>query len=82
MLKMFEESPDLKHYTEKYRDGSVRYFKPIVVQELCLTCHGNKESFSPELKTALKEKYPDDKAVDYRPGDLRGMWSVTFRPGK
>ncbi len=82
VLKLFEQQPDLKQHAEKYRDGRVRYYKPIIVQELCLTCHGNTESFSSELKTTIKEKYPKDQAINYKPGDLRGMWSVTFLPGK
>jgi hypothetical protein len=54
----------------------MRYFKPIVVQPLCLRCHGEPASFEPEARARLAELYPDDEAVGYREGDLRGAVSV------
>ena len=58
-------------------DGrELRYFKPIVVQPLCLRCHGERESLEPEVRARLAQLYPDDEAVGYREGDLRGAVSV------
>lgn len=54
----------------------LRYFKPIVVQPLCLRCHGELASLEPEVRARLAELYPDDEAVGYREGDLRGAVSV------
>jgi hypothetical protein len=54
----------------------LRYFKPIVVQPLCLRCHGEPASLEPEVRARLAELYPDDQAVGYREGDLRGAVSV------
>lgn len=53
-----------------------RYMKPIFIQGPCLTCHGSDNMISSEVKDLLKEKYPDDKATGYKPGDLRGAISV------
>lgn len=53
-----------------------RYMQPIFIQGPCLTCHGGENMISSEVKNLLKEKYPDDKATDYKPGDLRGAISI------
>lgn len=55
---------------------SVRYLKPIIIQSLCLNCHGNTEAMLPEVKTIIKKKYPNDKATEYQIDDLRGAVSI------
>lgn len=49
-----------------------RYTMPIYVEEACLSCHGAKEKRPPFIAA----KYPDDKAFDFKVGDLRGIISV------
>lgn len=53
------------------RVGLVR---PIGTIKLCLTCHGAAESLDPKVKDALAESYPEDAAVGFEPGDLRGLF--------
>ncbi len=60
--------------TELQRE--LRYLKPIVVQPVCLECHGDPATFGPELGSLLAERYPEDEAVGYAAGDLRGGISV------
>ncbi len=48
------------------------FAKPIVLQPMCVACHGSVEQISPEVKAKLSELYPNDKAVNYQPGQLRG----------
>ena len=48
------------------------FAKPIVLQPMCVACHGGPEQISPEVKSKLSELYPNDKAVNYQPGQLRG----------
>lgn len=62
----------------KERGGSrhLRYMKPIVVQAMCLNCHGAPEQIAPEVKTILGARYPRDLATGYVAGDLRGAVSV------
>ena len=55
-------------------DDSWVVVAPILTQPLCLTCHGDPATFSPELKKALKESYPDDQATGFAAGDLRGVF--------
>ncbi len=57
-------------------DGQVRYYKPIVVADFCMACHGPRESLDPAVRQALDARYPDDQATGYRPGDFRGVIRV------
>ena len=52
-----------------------RYMRPIFVEEACLSCHGAKE----KRPGFIVEKYPNDKAFDFKKGDLRGMIEVMFQ---
>lgn len=61
---------------ETDKNGTV-FYAPIIVQDMCLKCHGDKENIS--IYDLIKEKYPEDLATGYKQGDLRGMWSVTFK---
>jgi hypothetical protein len=63
-------------------DGRDAYYKPIVINnEACLKCHGGLDVNSP-LAKAIKTTYPEDKAIGYKMGDLRGMVVVTFPKDK
>ena len=55
---------------------SYRYMRALPVQELCLNCHGLPERLTPAVKDRLKTLYPDDKAVGYRPGEVRGAMTI------
>ncbi len=60
---------------EKY----VRYFKPLIVQPMCLNCHGTDEFLKQEIKEFLRKTYPKDKATGYQAGDFRGAVSVKIK---
>lgn len=57
-------------------DGPARFYKPLVIQEVCLTCHGDPAGFPPALTEALASRYPGDRATGYALGDLRGVIRV------
>ena len=40
------------------------------VQPVCLTCHGKR--LAGDVRTAIAEHYPDDRATGYALGDVRG----------
>lgn len=52
-----------------------RYMKAIPIDSVCMACHG--EAISEDVQSALAEKYPQDAATDYKPGDLRGAFTIT-----
>ncbi len=54
----------------------LRYMKPILVQAMCLTCHGPAERIPQEVRAILGTRYPKDLATGYAAGDLRGAVSV------
>jgi hypothetical protein len=54
----------------------LRYMKPIFIQAECLNCHGSETDIQKETRELIAEKYPNDKAIDYKLGDLRGAVSV------
>lgn len=54
----------------------LRYLKPIVIGKMCLQCHGEPTQIAPEIRELLKRQYPEDLAIGYREGDLRGAVSV------
>jgi hypothetical protein len=60
-------------------DGSKEFHfaKPILMQPMCLGCHGNSEQISAEVKAKLSEIYPNDKAINYQAGQLRGAVVLT-----
>ncbi|MHB1050901.1 MAG: Tll0287-like domain-containing protein [Bacteroidota bacterium] len=55
---------------------AARYLKPIIVQSVCLSCHGYEESLTENIRRTLKTRYPDDRALGYSAGELRGAVSV------
>lgn len=61
--------------------GVVHYYKPIMIQPLCLNCHGTPgtEIAEATLK-AIQANYPYDEAIGYKAGDFRGLWHITFSP--
>ncbi len=61
-------------------DSTISFYKPIKISmPTCLKCHGE---VGKDVKTddyaVLKALYPNDNAVGYKQGDLRGMFSVRF----
>lgn len=64
---------------EEVRPGpgdEVRYYRPLVVTEMCLGCHGPVEEIAPAVRDVLNARYPDDRAVGYGVGDVRGAIRV------
>ena len=55
----------------------VRFAKPIIIEGACLLCHGSESEVNPEVSELIKSNYPNDKAVNYKMGDLRGIISIS-----
>ena len=76
------EKPADMEFVQAVKAGSgsrmeLRFAKPIVMQPMCVACHGTPEQISPEVQAKLKALYPDDRAVGYKPGELRGAIVVS-----
>jgi hypothetical protein len=58
------------------QEGPVaRVILPIEIEAACLPCHGPKDTLDSEIRARLMAAYPEDQAVGYTLGDLRGaLW--------
>ncbi len=52
------------------------YVEPIVLQPLCVACHG--KFLAPDVAAKIKEAYPEDEATGFEVGDLRGVFWVEY----
>jgi len=52
------------------------YYEKIIVNDMCLQCHGDIQTVDQELWKIIRILYPYDKATGYKSGDLRGMFVV------
>ena len=77
ILESFDRNREIKGQWDIVEtDGKKfqRYMKPIFVEDACLACHGSKDK-RPKF---IIDKYPEDRAYDFKTGDLRGMVEVMF----
>ncbi|MCL1960187.1 MAG: DUF3365 domain-containing protein [Desulfovibrionaceae bacterium] len=56
--------------------GEYRYMRAIPTAPMCLTCHG--DAIAPDVLAAIKARYPQDQATGFRPGELRGAFSIRW----
>lgn len=54
-----------------------RYIKALPVGQVCLACHGTADAIEPDVAAKIHTLYPDDKAVGYALGQVRG--AITLR---
>ena len=67
------------NYVQKVSDKDgihFYYYRPIKIMPFCLACHGDEKTIHPGMKPILKQLYPDDLAIGYKEGDLRGLLRV------
>lgn len=65
--------------SERVEEGGKSYFryaKALPTGGVCLGCHGPVAGMDATLKARLAENYPQDQAVGYGLGQIRGILSV------
>ena len=75
VIDLFARHPEINGLWEPAtaaQGAGVNYYRRIDVQPSCLACHGSRDN----RPAFVKEKYPADKAFNFKPGDLRGMYAV------
>lgn len=77
LLKEWAKKGAPEFALEWVSEKEFRYYRPLKVQAMCLTCHGKPDG---ELKNAILKKYPMDDATGYKEGDLRGLIRVSIKP--
>lgn len=64
-------------YTAELPSGAFAYAEPLVIDGVCLSCHGSVAS---DVAAELRTLYPDDRATGYALGDFRGIaWAEVQR---
>lgn len=62
-------------------DDRIDWYGAITIPHpRCLDCHGllSEGDIFPEVLEAINKRYPNDKAVNFELGDVRGMWKISF----
>ena len=54
--------------------AAFRFIQAIETKGMCLTCHG--ENIAPVVAKKIAQLYPDDKAIGFKEGDIRGAFSI------
>jgi len=71
------DATKIPEHFETWADGTARYMRAIVMQPLCIVCHG--AAVDPEVRAAVSRLYPADEATGFAVGDLRGAFVVEWR---
>lgn len=77
--KFMEESVFLSGYIQKItekEDTWFYYYQPLMINSMCLNCHGDQGKLDPDLAKVLIATYPDDQATGYKEGEFRGLIRV------
>ena len=54
----------------------VGVLRPMVEQAMCASCHGTEKQLAPGVDIVRRQRYPADRAVGFRDGDIRGWYWV------
>jgi len=57
-------------------NGDAAALLPIKLQAQCLMCHGPKEQIAPVIQDQLVKLYPNDEAIGFKEGELRGWFWI------
>jgi len=75
------ESPAKMAYFEVVEENGQRNFRfmkaigmPPLQKMPCLKCHG--ETIDANISNKLNKLYPTDKAIGYKPGEIRGAFTI------
>jgi hypothetical protein len=75
--KLQKEGKPLASDGIELENRMVKLYVPIMTDKLCLNCHGViGQDIKPKVYDLIKKLYPNDEAVGYKEGELRGVWVV------
>ena len=79
VIEDYLSDPDLRMAQVATTGNTVHFYSPILIMDNCLKCHGVIDTDVLASDYAIiKELYPDDQAIGFKLGDLRGIWSLEF----
>lgn len=61
-------------------DGKIIAYYPIMTNDMCMKCHGDPgKDIDDKTMSKINKLYPNDKAIGYKPEQLRGIWVVEMK---
>jgi len=64
---------------KKLKNNHYQVYKPLIIGAKCLNCHGDASTRNKEAYKIIHAKYPNDKAIGYKKGELRGAFLVDIK---
>jgi hypothetical protein len=55
---------------------AVGVLRPIAHRPMCASCHGPAETLDPVMRETLRDRYPVDRAIGFKEGEIRGWFWV------
>ena len=55
---------------------AVGVLRPIAHRPMCASCHGPADTLDPAVRVALRDRYPVDRAIGFKDGEIRGWFWV------
>ena len=71
--KALAKTLDPKDIVVVGKDDTHRIYKPLIIADACLKCHGDADKISPQIKSVIDKNYPKDLATGVKKGDFRGV---------
>jgi len=76
LKEQLKNNEPLQPYLVETEKQTVGYY-PIILEAKCMKCHGQPhEDIAPPTLSAIQLAYPNDQAIGYQEGDVRGIWVV------
>jgi diguanylate cyclase (GGDEF)-like protein/PAS domain S-box-containing protein len=69
MINFFRDNPTVDHRVVE-SNNSFYYLRPLLINETCMKCHGERQSAPPSIRNRYSEAY------GYQLGEIRGLSSV------
>lgn len=76
MQAYVDNAADRAPRTVELAGDRIGYVEPILMQPLCLTCHGDVQD--PALADRIADEYPHDLATGFELDELRGVFWAEF----
>ncbi len=79
-MKAMKSGNDIPPTVVRHKDAATVYSPIVLAMPLCLKCHGAVgKDVDTKHYAFIQKHYPKDRAVNFKMGDIRGLWKVTLK---